>query len=173
MTQAELDQLITDRLNRDRIAREKAAKEQKERDALSAEERHKAELADRDKALKARDLAIVSSRAEVMATAAGVRPERMKYFLSLCQSELAASVEVQADGTFDTKAVQSVVSQVLKDVPELAGEQPGQKGGNQMGGGSSAAGGDEPITDDWLLKASTEDMMKREADIKAYMEKRH
>jgi hypothetical protein len=168
MTQEEFDKKIEDRLARDRKAREDEAAKKAEREKMDAEARAKAELADKDAIIKTRDMALKAAEARVIAVESGVKSEKLPHFLKLLTDELA-TVEVAADGTFDTAEVKKLVGKVLEDVPEFKTSTGGAAGRDTSGNGNNGV----ELTQEKIDKMTTEEYTKNLPAIEAFYKKKN
>ena len=161
-TQEDVDRIIEQRLERERS---KHAQEL-ERAKMDELERTKAEKEAADKARQeaetARDQALISSEIRVAALVAGVKPERLPYFIKLVNSE---GISVK-DGVVDSKALNSAVEAVLRDMPEFVGKPGESKGGSDMG--SQGGGSDDELTEEKIAQMSNAELKANLAKVQAF-----
>lgn len=170
LTQAEVDTMFDREFGKRKAKWEKELTDYAEREGQTEVDRLKAELADRDKALSAKDEAVlttkVETRAERLATIAGVKPERVDRFLRLVDlSDLDA---LATDGKPDDDAITKVIGATLEDVPEFKGAGSGKpsSGGGDFGG---AGGAPKQWTRADLAKLSTAEFVEHEDEIMEQM----
>lgn len=170
-TQAEVDALIDKRIARERSKLESDLKTMKDRSDMDEVDRLKAELADRDKALEAKDAANLSgrveTRAERLAIAAGVNPKRVDRFMRLL--DLTDLDSLATDGKPDDDAIKALVDAELDATPEFKGAASGATS-TPTGADFTGAGGTPKVwTREAIDKLSVEEFEKHEAEITAQM----
>ena len=132
-TQEDVERIVKQRLERERAK----AEEQKRKATLSAEERAREELAQRDQRLQAMNARIIKAEARAALAKAGVKPDRLDYALRALDLE---GVNVNDDGDLDTKTLDASVKQLVDSVPEFRTNNtpqtahPGNKPARQAGG---------------------------------------
>lgn len=170
-TQAEVDALIDKRIARERTKFESDLKTMKDRADMDEVARLKAELKDRDEALKAKDAAAltgrVETRAERLAMAAGVNPKRVDRFMRLL--DLTDLDTLATDGKPDDDAIKALIDAELDATPEFKGASSGNSG-TPTGADFTGSGGTPKVwTREAIDKLTPEEFEKHEAEITAQL----
>lgn len=132
------------KLEAERKKWETEASEKAKRAQMDEAERLKAEKADAEKAandaVAKANARLVLADAKVAAVTAGVKADRVDKFLRLVELD---DINVDDDGTIDTKAIEKAVKATLDDLPEFKATGSGRSGssGGEFGGNN---GGTKP-----------------------------
>lgn len=116
-TQEDVERIVKQRLERERAK----ADEQKRLAALSAEERAREELAQRDQRLQTMNERIIKAEARAALAKAGVKPERLDFALRALD---LSTVSMNDDGDLDAESLDAGIKSLVESVPEFLTNSP-------------------------------------------------
>lgn len=132
-SQTDLDKVIAQRLKRERQKWASELEEEKAKAAMTETEKLKVEKLEAEK--KAQDILslanqrVLSAEAKILATNAGVKPEKLAHLLKLLD---LSEIEIDESGTPDSKQIKTAIDSVLKDIPEFVNTNTTSKAGSEF-----------------------------------------